>query len=29
MAAENDIAVQNPARDQLGAAPAYLWGGGG
>lgn len=28
MAAENDIAVQNPARDQLGAAPAYLWGGG-
>lgn len=26
MAAENDIAVQNPARDQLGATPAWLWG---
>lgn len=27
MAAGNDIAVQNPARDRLGAAPACLWGG--
>lgn len=28
MAAGNDIAIQNTARDRLGAAPACLWGGG-
>lgn len=28
MAAGNDIAVQSPARDRLGEAPACLWGRG-